>query len=160
MVMDEKSSDEVKEILLESPDKISDLMKAVTHVHRLQVLALLIDGPREFGSLLDVVNLSKTALANHLAHLLRRGLISRSERGMYRITTDGRDFCEAIASFYKNSTSREMNQIEQLKTQYSRGFRALEMEEKMVANPPVMQYAAAHKSLSISAGRRSDAQEM
>ncbi len=139
--MSKSTEPTLKETLLESAEDISDLIKTAAHRHRLQILALLTDGPREFASLLDAMKLSKTALANHLTHMMKRGLLERYERGMYQITKDGKDLLQAIATFYINSKAREINQIEHLKKQYSKGYKALEMEEKTVANPPLIQDA-------------------
>jgi len=139
--MREMSPHELKEILLESPENVSDLIKGVAHVHRLQVLVLLTDGAQEFSSLLDAVKVSKTALANHLTHMMNKGFVERSERGMYEITKDGKDLLTAVATFYEGSKARELNRITQTKNQYSQGYKAMEETEKIVKNPPIIQDA-------------------
>lgn len=140
--MDEMSPHELKEILSESPETLSDLVKGVAHVHRLEVLALLLDGPKEFSSLLDVVKVSKTALANHVTHMMNKGFVERSERGMYQITAEGQSLLTAVATFYKDSKARELNRITQVKNQYAQGYKIMEeVTENLVANPPVIQDA-------------------
>jgi len=139
--MKEMSIHRLKKILLESPDDVSDLIKAAAHAHRLHILALLTDGPTEFSVLLDAVKVSKTALANHLTHMMNKGLVERSDRGMYQITKDGQDLLSAVAGFYEGSKTRELNRLKQMKDQYSRGYRPMEgfQDEKVVSNPPLMQ---------------------
>jgi len=129
---------ELKSILLRSPDEVSDLIKTAAHTHRLQVLALLVDGPKKFSFLLDVAKLSKTALANHLTRLMNKGFAERYERGIYQITKDGQNFLEAVATFYIDSKARELTHIKKIKSQYSKGYEAIEnpMDEKTVTNPP------------------------
>jgi len=55
------------------------------------VLALVMQGSDEFSDLMLQTKLSKTALANHLKHLMRMGLVKRIARGKYSLTVD---FCE------------------------------------------------------------------
>jgi DNA-binding transcriptional ArsR family regulator len=137
------NSHELKSILLRSPDEVSDLIKTAAHTHRLQVLALLVDGPKEFSFLLDIIKLSKTALANHLTQLMNKGFAERYERGTYQITKDGQSFLEAVATFYMGSKARELSHIKKIKTQYSKGYEAIEnlIDEKTVTNPPQIEDA-------------------
>lgn len=131
----------LREIIFKSPEHVSDLIKSVAHAHRLRILVLLLDGPQEFSHLLDAVKISKTALANHLTHMMDKGVIERSERGMYQITADGKDLITAVATFYEHSTARELNRVNQIKKQYAQGYKGMsrKIHKNSIANPPVIQ---------------------
>jgi len=69
------------------------------------VLALVMQGSDEFSDLMLQTKLSKTALANHLKHLMRMGLVKRIARGKYSLTVDGRELLNA-ATTVKNNKQR------------------------------------------------------
>jgi hypothetical protein len=69
---------------------------------------------------------------------MNKGFAERYERGIYQITKDGQSFLEAIATFYMDSKVRELTHIRKIKSQYSKGYEAIErpMDERTVTNPP------------------------
>jgi len=66
--------------------------------------------------------LSKTALANHLNLLMKKGLIKRFARGEYSLTADGKELLNATATMYKDSTRREEERRELLFRSYTKGL--------------------------------------
>lgn len=101
-------------------EQASKLIKASAHPARLRVMAMLVDGPREFGALQDEVGLSKTALANHLNQMVVIGFVERRGRGSYALTEDGAQLLEAIGGFYTGSKAREARNAERTMRQYSK----------------------------------------
>lgn len=64
------------------------LLKALAHEARLMVLCQLVEGERSAGALLDNVELSQSALSQHLAKLREEGLVAtrrESQTIFYRI---------------------------------------------------------------------------
>lgn len=83
-------------------EKVSKIFRALAYPKRLEVLmGLLAEGNLEFSKLLEMVNLGKTALANHLAELEKIDLISKPRRGMYEITERGKRFLKVNTSLYE-----------------------------------------------------------
>ena len=93
-------------------EEILSIAKALGNQTRLRVLSLLLQNKQSFQALMNFTNLKKTALSNHLSHLVNNGLIIRSDHGVYEITSDGSLFIQAMISSYKQSD----HQKEQLKT--------------------------------------------
>ena len=108
--------------ILESPKEISELLKSAAHPARIHVLALLMQGDDRFSALMLHTKLSKTALANHLNHLVQMGLAQRISRGKYSLTVDGKELLKAVSAVYENSMRREENQREALRSRYTRGM--------------------------------------
>ena len=82
--MSKKTDDEqLRNILLESPKGIAELLKSAAHPARIQILTLLLHGCHDFSELMQHTELSKTALANHLNQLRKKGLVHRVARGEY-----------------------------------------------------------------------------
>ncbi len=124
---------------LEAADvaQASKLVKASAHPARLKVMALLAEGPREFGALQADVGLSKTALANHMNQMVEMGLVGRRERGRYILTEDGVHLLEAIGGFYAGSRSREERNAKRTMSQYAMP-RAYEEESKLGSPEPII----------------------
>ena len=57
-------------------EKAADLLKAMANPQRLRVLCLLVEGERSVGQLNAEVELSQSALSQHLAKLREEGLVS------------------------------------------------------------------------------------
>jgi len=93
-------------------EEILSIAKALGNQTRLRVLFLLLQNKQSFQALMNFTNLKKTALSNHLSHLVNNGLIIRSDHGVYEITSDGSLFIQAMISSYKQSD----HQKAQLKT--------------------------------------------
>ena len=65
---------------------------------------------------MNKIKLKKTALSNHLSHLINAKLIERVDFGVYSITRDGIEFMEAIERAYHQSPSREKKRFIALQT--------------------------------------------
>ncbi len=121
--MSEKINDkQLQNILLESPKGVAELLKSAAHPVRIQILALLSRGERDFSRLMQETELSKTALANHLKQLMSKRLVQRVARGEYRLTVDGKELLNAAAAMYKGSAQREEERRELLRRRYTKGM--------------------------------------
>ena len=120
--MNMTDDDELREILLDSPDGIAELFKSVAHPARIRILALILAGENELSSFIRRTRLSKNALVNHLNLLIEKRLVRRVARGEYDLTVDGRDFIVSAATTYRDSIIREDERREQLRRLYSEGW--------------------------------------
>ena len=68
----------ITEIDAQLLDHGSDLRKAIGRQRYLQVFSLLADGESRVDALDAVLNLSQSELSQHLAHLMRGGLVSKN----------------------------------------------------------------------------------
>lgn len=118
--------------VFEAKNDLARVLRAVAHAKRLQLLAILVEGSKEFMELISATKLSKTAIANHLTQLTEKGLIERVERGNYQITPDGHQLLEGIVSTYMRSQRREALEKQKLLERYSRGYN-LRSKSKMEA---------------------------
>jgi DNA-binding HxlR family transcriptional regulator len=117
--IDEK---QLQNILFESPKGIAELLRSAAHPARIQILALLLRQEREFSKLMQQTELSKTALANHLKLLMKKGLVKRVARGEYDLTADGKELLNAAVAMYKDSTRRVEERRELLFRSYTKGL--------------------------------------
>ncbi len=115
--------DNLQRAVFEAKDDIAQVLRALAHAKRLQLLVLLMEGSKEFMELLIVTKLSKTALANHITKLIGKGLVERVERGSYQITPDGYQLLEGIMNAYMSSQRREAFEKQQLLERYSRAYK-------------------------------------
>lgn len=99
--------DNSQELLLNSFDEIISILKAIGHPNRFKILILLLTGPMNFQTLLDKLNLKKSALANHLTHLKNKSLVEKIQHGTYKITDDGRNYLQAIETAFRESEVRK-----------------------------------------------------
>jgi len=121
--LNKKIDDEqLKKILLESSKGIAELLKSAAHPVRIQVLALLLQGVHDFSKLMQHTKLSKTALANHMSQLMRKGLVQRVAKGEYNLTVDGKELLDAAATAYENSAWREEERRNALRRRYTEGL--------------------------------------
>jgi len=119
----EKEIDEKKlQGIFESPAGVAELLRSAAHPARIRILGLLLQGKRNFSQIMQHTRLSKTALANHMSHLIRKGLVTRVTRGEYDLTVDGKELLNAAASVYMNSSRRADEQREQLHRLYTEGL--------------------------------------
>ena len=81
--------------------------------------------------------LSKTALANHLNLLMKKGLVKRVARGEYSLTTDGKELLNAAATMYKASTRREQERQKFLFRSYTKGLIEGKTLNKKIINKKV-----------------------
>jgi len=117
--IDEK---QLQSILFESPKGIAELLRSAAHPARIQILALLLREEHEFSKLMQHTELSKTALANHLNLLMKKGLVKRVARGEYSLTVDGKELLNAAVATYKDSTQREEERRQLLLRSYTKGL--------------------------------------
>jgi len=113
---------QIQNILFESPKGVAELLRSAAHPVRIQVLALLLQGEHDFSKLMQHTELSKTALANHLNQLMKKGLVQRVARGEYSLTVDGKELLNAAAAVYKDSARREEERRELLSRRYTEGL--------------------------------------
>ncbi|MEZ5855113.1 MAG: metalloregulator ArsR/SmtB family transcription factor [Hyphomicrobiaceae bacterium] len=73
-------------------DEASQMLALLANAHRLQILCALLDGERSVSSLEAVVDLSQSALSQHLARLRSARLVSTRREGqsIYYSITDER----------------------------------------------------------------------
>lgn len=104
------------ESIEESFKEIVTIAKSLGNEKRLKILIFLLERAHSFGALMKKIKLKKTALSNHLSHLLNVNLIEKVDFGVYSITGDGIEFMEAIERAYHQSPSREKNRFRALQT--------------------------------------------
>ena len=78
------------------------------------ILLYLLKGPQSYGAIVKEITLKKTAVSNHLSHLLDNNLIEKGDYGIYNISGDGIAFLKAIDNAYKESPTRQMEKFEGL----------------------------------------------
>jgi DNA-binding transcriptional ArsR family regulator len=118
VTMDKKNdSKPSQEFLLKSFDEIIPILKAIGNPGRLKILILLWNGPLNFRTLLDEMDLKKSALANHLTQLKNTGLIEKIQHGTYCLSDDGEKYIYTIGNVFKESKKMKMKrkEIEQRK---------------------------------------------
>jgi DNA-binding HxlR family transcriptional regulator len=121
-------------ILTKSPEAIAELLRSAAHPVRIKVLALLLQRKQSFSELMQYTGLAKTALANHINHLTRKGLVQRITRGEYSLTVDGEELLNASASVYKNSAWRQEEERKLLRRRYTKAFiEGKQLSEKVIS---------------------------
>jgi len=115
-----KNPKKTKDLLASSGAGIAEVLNSFANERRLQLLAMMINGPRGFDALQNASGLSKTALANHLKRLLRTGVIRRLERGTYALSEDGLNILSAIGSAYSVTQRRRRDEASRTARLYSR----------------------------------------
>jgi DNA-binding transcriptional ArsR family regulator len=106
-----KTKTALKEFVVESAEDITDLLKAITHPKRLQILALMSEKSCTLNDLLQRLDLQKSALANYLSALVENNLVEKIDRGLYRITIDGEDLLERVAISFFDIKIREKDRL-------------------------------------------------
>ena len=74
----------------ENADSAAQLLKMLAHGQRLRVLCLLVDGELSVGQINQKVDLSQSALSQHLAKLREEGLVDtrrESQTIFYRLSS-------------------------------------------------------------------------
>ncbi len=140
--------EEIQKLLLDSLNEISNVLKTVSQVKRLQILALMIDGSKKFSFLLSKTEISKTALANHLSTLVDAGLIGKIVRGNYEISRDGVDFLKATVNAYKKSETRKEVERERKRLEIYKFYHTT--EEKNKINEKIVESKSEYQPGSIS----------
>ena len=108
----------VNEHLIESINlsfsEIIDILKALGNEKRIQILVLLLKGPQSYSTIVQDLDLKKTAVSNHLTQLREVNLIRREGNGVYEITGDGLQFVRAIENAYHKSPTRQVDKFDLL----------------------------------------------
>ncbi len=107
-----------KSFILEIVDELSDMLKSLQHPKRLEILTFMIQSEQDFKTLQEYTSLPKNALGNHLTELVTKNLVEKIDRGVYRITDDGKDYLESISTVFLNAKIREQERLERQKQRY------------------------------------------
>ena len=107
----------------ESKTDIIVILKSLGSEFRFQILLELLTGAKSFGNIVKKINKEKTAVANHLSHLIRAKLIEKGDFGIYKISGDGIEFMKAIDTAFQKSPTRQMKKFQELQSrQISNSF--------------------------------------
>ena len=84
--------------------RLAKLLKALSNDMRLDVLFALLESEKSVGQLLKGINLSQSALSQHLAKLRKEGLVQTrrdAQTIFYSIKSDKtKDFLRSLAKIY------------------------------------------------------------
>ena len=78
------------EAMSQNADAAARLLKMLAHGQRLRVLCLLVNGERSVGQINELIDLSQSALSQHLAKLREEGLVAtrrESQTIYYRLNS-------------------------------------------------------------------------
>ena len=95
-------------------NEITEILKVLGNGKRLKILIFLLSKPQSYNSIVNELKLKKTAISNHLTHLLNVRLIQRGDYGIYVITEDGIEFLKAIERAYQNSPTRQIERFHKI----------------------------------------------
>ena len=127
---------EIKKIL-ETPEELAEIYKALSHPVRLKVLGLLLEKEHNLGELVKTTGLSKNALTNQLTTLMNTGLITRISHGKYGITEDAQTMLTSTVEEYLSSDRYRARRRQRDSLMYAWSWR--ELKEKTISNPAKMQ---------------------
>jgi predicted transcriptional regulator len=106
--MDKKSDlDPSQEFLINSSDEILSILKTIAHVNRFRILVLLLKGPLTFQTLLEQMEIKKSALANHLMELKNNNLVDKIQHGTYQISENGMNYIKSVERTYRENKTIE-----------------------------------------------------
>lgn len=101
--------------------KVSRIFRALAYPKRLEILMTLsTEDFLTFSQLLNIIDLGKTALANHLSELEKLNLVSKPKRGVYAITKKGLRFLNLNTSLYEETNISEDNNYSQSEVSISK----------------------------------------
>lgn len=122
--MDRKSDlDSSQEFLINSSNEIISILKTIAHINRFRILVLLLNGPLTFQTLLEQMDIKKSALANHLTELKDSNLVDKIQHGTYEISENGKNYIRSIEKTYKENKAVEKKIWEsKQREQLSRSF--------------------------------------
>ncbi|HUU79130.1 MAG TPA: effector binding domain-containing protein [candidate division Zixibacteria bacterium] len=120
--MNEEKRNHIKEILEIYYQDLSEILGAISNDNRIQLMASLIENPKEFSELKELVKLSKTALAHHLERLTEVGLVKSVTRGHYELTKDGYEMLYAIASTFTETKRKREIEARMLSEKMTKAF--------------------------------------
>ena len=108
--------DPLIESLKESSVEIVSILKSLGNEYRFQILLQLLTGTKSFGTIAKNINREKTAISNHLSHLIHTNLIEKGDYGIYKISGDGIEFMKAIDSALQQSPTRQQKKFNELQS--------------------------------------------
>jgi len=106
LLINATDDDSVWKTLTKSDEDIALVLGSLANKRRLQLLTSLLRGPRAFSELQEVTGLGKTALAHHLAVLVKTGVLKRTGRSRYELSLDGVELLNAVGAAYASSRRR------------------------------------------------------
>ena len=147
-------------ILIDSLDDISNLLKSGGNSIRLKILAELLLDPKPFSFFLDATKLKKTSLTHHMSNLINTGLIERTQRGLYEITPDGINFVKTTTLTYQRSIMKRQIEQDYIDDQFKWSYLPLNDSNplgKIVSSNPIYQggwnsYVSSVAGILISLG--------
>ncbi|MGD8507134.1 MAG: ArsR family transcriptional regulator, partial [Candidatus Bathyarchaeota archaeon] len=104
--MSDIDHDTVLNTLFKFDEDIAIVLGSLANKRRLQLLTLLTKGTHTFKELQKATGLGKTALAHHLAVLVKTGLLKHTGRGRYELSQDGVELLNAVGTTYASSKRR------------------------------------------------------
>ena len=141
--MDDELDSKSRRLFREYQSDILEIIQALGDPHRYKIMMTLVDHNSEFQELLSILELGKTATSHHLRVLVDLKLISKSQRGKYTISHDGRSFLHAIAKGYSDTHLKSIfdQQLQTLYNQNRENFRKEynmnKFPVKIVSLPPM-----------------------
>ncbi len=115
-MISENIHDPLIESLNEASMEIVPILKSLGNEYRFQILLQLLKGTKSFGNIVKNTNREKTAISNHLSHLINTNLIKKGDYGIYRISGDGIEFMKAIDSAFQQSPTRQLKKFNELQS--------------------------------------------
>jgi DNA-binding HxlR family transcriptional regulator len=104
----------LQQSLEEIRGELNPLLKSLANPKRFVILIALLGGSSSFQSLLNHLQIQKTALANHLTSLKQVSLIHKPEYGTYAITEDGVHFLRTLHQGWHQSLRAQEIKARQL----------------------------------------------
>ncbi|MFX0050080.1 MAG: GyrI-like domain-containing protein [Candidatus Hodarchaeota archaeon] len=104
----------MEEFVLESIDEIISTLKALDHSQRMRILTAMITESKTFQQLMELTDLQKSALGNHLSILQEKNLIQKVDRGIYQLCPDGECLVGHIAQSHLENKVREQERLERI----------------------------------------------
>jgi DNA gyrase inhibitor GyrI/DNA-binding transcriptional ArsR family regulator len=104
----------MEEFVLESLDEIISILKALDHPQRMRILTLMVTESKTFQQLMELTDLQKSALGNHLSILQEKNLIQKIDRGIYQICPDGECLVGHLAQSHLENKVREQDRLERI----------------------------------------------
>lgn len=94
--MKEKTTQGSLGVMRRNAPKAEAMLKLLANAKRLMILCYLVKGEKSAGELADFVNLSHSALSQHLSRLREQGLVEADKRGQMVYYRIGSPEAEAI----------------------------------------------------------------
>ncbi len=68
---------------LEKCEQVSDILKSLSHPHRLWILCILSEGEKTVNEIVDEVDLPQPTVSRHLIRMKREGILDCRREGQY-----------------------------------------------------------------------------